>query len=175
MSEPVEIRGDRVVLRALRPDEIDDEWRAMLEADPMAIATVPDERAFRRRLERSGRMVDGWLDLAIEVEGRSIGRIQTFIPPFREVPPDVYTIGIGLRESLRGKGYGREALALLTDWLFQELGAARVEAPTDPANAAMRSVFERVGWTLVQTRREFDRDWVEYAITRAEWEDRRAG
>jgi RimJ/RimL family protein N-acetyltransferase len=33
----------------------------------------------------------------------------------------------------------------------------------------MRAVFERVGWRLVATLRQFDRDWVMYALTRAEW------
>ena len=30
----------------------------------------------------------------------------------------------------------------------------------------MRTVFDRVGWTFVETYREFERDWVMYAITR---------
>jgi RimJ/RimL family protein N-acetyltransferase len=60
-------------------------------------------------------------------------------------------VGIGLREDARGKGYGGEALALLTDWLFDHAAAERVQAPTDLANAAMRAVFERIGWRLVGT------------------------
>jgi RimJ/RimL family protein N-acetyltransferase len=146
----------------------------MVEADPMTIAAVPDETAFRGRLARSGYMENGWLDLAIDLDGFSIGRIQTFVPPNRPLPPGVYEVGIGLRESLRGKGYGREALALLTGWLFEHAGAERVEAPTDPANVAMRTVFERVGWEFVETLHEFDRQWVMYAITRAQWEAARA-
>lgn len=140
----------------------------------MTIAVVPDETAFRARLERSGRMSNGWLDLAVDLDGVSIGRIQTFVPPSRTLPPGVYEVGIGLREHLRGKGYGREALALLTGWLFEHEGAERVEAPTDPANIAMRTVFERAGWAFVETLHEFDREWVMYAITRAQWEARRA-
>lgn len=169
-TNPIEIRGERLLLRALRPEEIDVEWRAMREADPMTIAALPDESEFRRRLERSGRMNDGWLDLAIDLDGVSIGRIQTFVPPIRTLPPGVFEIGIGLREATRGKGYGREALVLLTEWLFAHAGALRVEAPTDPANVAMRTVFDRVGWELVETLHEFDREWVMYAITRAQWE-----
>jgi RimJ/RimL family protein N-acetyltransferase len=66
--------------------------------------------------------------------------------------------------------YGREALSLLTDWLFEHAGAERVEAPTDPANGSMRTVFERPGCELVGRLREFDRDRVMYAITRTHWE-----
>ena len=72
----------------------------------------------------------------------------------------------------RGKGYGREALALLTDWLFGHAAAQVVEAPTDPANVAMRTVFQRVGWTPAGSLTEYGREWVMYRITRREWEAR---
>jgi RimJ/RimL family protein N-acetyltransferase len=170
----VEIRGQRLLLRALRPQEIDEEWQAMVDADPMTIVDVPDEASFRARLQRSGRLEAGWLDLAIDLDGASIGRIQTFVPPGRSLPPGVFEVGIGLREEARGKGHGGEALALLTDWLFDHAAAERVQAPTDPANVAMRAVFERVGWRLVGAHREFDREWMMYAVTRAEWQARRA-
>lgn len=49
----------------------------------------------------------------------------------------------------------------------------RVQAPTDPDNAAMRAVFDAVGWKHVETYREFDRTWVMYAITRERWSARR--
>lgn len=173
-SDEVTIRGPRLLLRPLTPAEIDEEWQQMVDADPMTIAVIPDEAEFRARLRRSGRLDDGWLDLAIDLDGVSIGRIQTFVPPpGRTLPPGVFEVGIGLREDQRGKGYGREALTLLTDWLFGHAGAVQVEAPTDPDNVAMRTVFDRVGWELVDTLHEFDREWVMYAITREAWEARR--
>jgi RimJ/RimL family protein N-acetyltransferase len=168
----VRICGSRLVLRPLRPDEVDEEWRAMVAADPMAIAELPDEVSFKARLQRSGQLADGWLDLAIDVGGVSVGRIQTFVPPSRPLPAGTFEVGIGLRESARGKGYGREALALLTDWLFEQAAAQVVEAPTDPANVAMRTVFQRVGWAPAGSLTEYGREWVMYRITRREWEAR---
>jgi len=94
--------------------------------------------------------------------------------PVAGCPRGVFEIGIGLCEDARGNGYGREALALFTDWLFDHAEAERVQAPTDPANVAMRAVFERIGWRLVETLRQLDRDWMMYALTRAEWRARRA-
>ena len=141
----------------------------MVRADPMTIADVPDEAGFRARLQRSGQLEDGWLDLAIDLGGESIGRIQTFVPPGRPLAPGVFEVGIGLREHARGQGYGGEALALLTQWLFEHAAAEQVEAPTDPANIAMRTVFERAGWGLVGQVTEFGRDWLMYAITRRQW------
>ena len=166
----VRIRGSRLLLRALQPGEIEEEWRAMVAADPMVIAELPQEAGFKARLRRSGHLEDGWLDLAIDLDGVSIGRIQTFVPPGRALPPGTYDVGIGLRENARNRGYGREALALLTDWLFEHAAAEAVEAATDPANAAMRAVFRKVGWMPAGSRTELGREWVMYRITRQEWE-----
>ena len=63
----IRIRGSRLLLRALQPGEIEEEWRAMVTADPMAIAELPQEAAFKARLQRSGHLEDGWLDLAIDL------------------------------------------------------------------------------------------------------------
>ena len=168
----VRICGSQLVLRALRPREIDGEWQAMVTADPMAIAELPDEVSFKARVQRSGHLEHGWLDLAIDLGGVSIGRIQTFVPPGRPLPPGTFEVGIGLRQNARGRGYGCEALMLLTDWLFECAAAEVVEAPTDPANVAMRTVFQRAGWQLAGSLTEFDREWVMYRITRLEWEAR---
>jgi RimJ/RimL family protein N-acetyltransferase len=168
----VRICGSQLVLRALRPREIDGEWQAMVTADPMVVADVPDEASFKARLQRSGHLEHGWLDLAIDLGGVSIGRIQTFVPPGRPLSPGTFEVGIGLRESARGRGYGRQALVLLTDWLFERAAAEVVEASTDPANVAMRTVFKRVGWKLAGSLTEFGREWVMYRITRLEWAGR---
>lgn len=167
----VRIRGPRLLLRALQPGEIEEEWQAMVTADPMVIAALPEEAAFKARLRRSGHLEDGWLDLAIDLDGVSIGRIQTFVPSRWTLPPGTFGVGIGLREDARGKGYGREALALLTDWLFEHATAEAVEASTDPANTAMRTVFRKAGWKPVGSRTEPGREWVMYRMTRQEWED----
>jgi RimJ/RimL family protein N-acetyltransferase len=169
MTEGIWIHGPRLVLRPFQPDEIDDEWRAMATADPMTIGMLPDEVRFKARLRESGTLVGGRVDLAITLDGAAIGRIQTFLPPGRAVAPGTFDIGIALREQTRGKGYGREALTLLAGWLFEHQDAQVVEAPTDAANIPMRTVFDRVGWTLAGTVTEIGRDWLLYQITREQW------
>ena len=165
----IRIRGSRLLLRALQPGEIEEEWRAMVTADPMVIAELPQEAAFKARLQRSGHLEDGWLDLAIDLDGVSIGRIQTFVPPGRALPPGTFELAIELREKARNKGYGREALALLTDWLFEHAAAQVVRASTDPANVAMRTVFQRVGWIPAGSLTEFGREWIMYSYRLSRW------
>jgi len=169
VSPGIEIRGPRLLLRALRDSEIDGEWQAMVDADPMVIAELPDEGAFRARLRRSGRLAGGELDLAIDLDGTLIGRIQTFVPPDRPLPTGTFDLGIGLREQARGQGHGREALALLTGWLFEHAGAQVIEGATDPANIAMRRAFQVAGWAEAGTVTELGREWARYRITRNDW------
>jgi RimJ/RimL family protein N-acetyltransferase len=169
--DEVRIRGPQLVLRPFgTAQEIDEEWRAMATADPTTIGELPDEGRFRARLQGSGRLRDGRLDLAIDLDGVAIGKIQTFVPPDRPLPPGTFDVGIDLRENMRGKGYGREALALLTDWLFERAAAEVVEAGTHPGNVAMRTVFERVGWRPAGRLTEVGREWAMYRITRQQWE-----
>jgi RimJ/RimL family protein N-acetyltransferase len=172
MAGDVVIQGDRLVLRALRPAEVDAEWQAMAAgaAGPVVSSVLTDEAAFRARLARSGQLREGWLDLAIDLDGTSIGRIQTFVPRGRALPPGTFAVGIALREHTRGKGYGREALALFTDWLFEHAAAEVVESATSEANHAMRAVFSRAGWTEDETVTEEGHEWVRYRITRREWQ-----
>ena len=137
------------------------------------------ERRSRRRVERSGRLVDGWLDLGIEVEGRLVGDIGARRPA-SALPPGVFEIGISLFGATdRGRGYGAEAVRLLTEYLFAEAGSGRVQASTDVGNAAMRRVLEKLGYSYEGTLRAFmpgtdgaRDDYAMYGVTRSEWEGR---
>ena len=90
----------------LTAEEIDEEWQAMVAADPLAIGELPDEDSFRARLRRSGRLLDGWLDLAIDLNGVSIGRIQTFVPAGRALPTGTFDVGIGCARICAGRATG---------------------------------------------------------------------
>jgi RimJ/RimL family protein N-acetyltransferase len=89
----------------------------------------------------------------------------------------VFEIGLVLfPHQDRRKGYGREAVALLTDWLFRVAGAERVQAGTETRNAAMRSVLEVLGFRLEGIMRAFGAtsdgtrfDGAMYAVIRPEW------
>ena len=89
----VRICGSRLLLRAFRPGEIEAEWQAMVDADPMTIAELPDETSLKARLQRSGHLANGWLDLAIDLDGVPIERIQTFVPTGRPLPPGTFEVG----------------------------------------------------------------------------------
>jgi RimJ/RimL family protein N-acetyltransferase len=166
-----ELRGERVTLRPFRAEEFRRVWEFRLED-----GALPENRErLRRRYARSGAFHDGFLDLAIEVDGRLVGEIDARRGR-NMIPQGVYELGIALFDAAdRGQGYGREAVALLTDHLFRELGAGRVQGSTSVENAGMRRVFERCGFTFEGVMRGFmpapggERDdYALYAVTRAD-------
>jgi RimJ/RimL family protein N-acetyltransferase len=122
----VELRARLIQLRAFQPEEVDAAWRGLALQDESAHPRLtpadrgpqPSER-FRRGLDRSGMLWRGCLDLAIDRKGRLIGQIQARTRPKQTLPPGVFEIGVVLyRQRDRGKRYGREAVELLTTWLF---------------------------------------------------------
>ena len=172
------IRGERVTLRPLRMDELDASWatrKRLHETDPTVMPVLPRHEALRERFERSGVMRDGAVDLAIDVGGRRIGEIQTYVPPTRAIEPGTYEVGIMIDDAAeRGRGIGTEATRLMVGWLFAEHGAQRVNMPTAAGNTAMRTVLERLGFSASQTVRELGQEFLLYSVTRDAWTMRAA-
>jgi RimJ/RimL family protein N-acetyltransferase len=184
-----ELRGNRIRLRPLRPAETDAAWRGLASLDEAAHPRPrPEDRrptasdGFRREIKRSGRLWRGCLDLAIERKGRLVGQIQARTSPKQTLPPGVFELGVVLyRQGDRGKGYGREAVDLLTTWLFELGMAERVQAGTAAGNAPMRAVLEHLGFRLEGIMRGFGplsdgtrADGALYAVVRRDWQERLA-
>jgi RimJ/RimL family protein N-acetyltransferase len=130
----------------------------------------------RKRILASGRWVHGSLDLAIETNGRLIGDVQARMGAGQRLPPGVVELGVDLYDpEQRGKGYGAEAVALLTTWLFERGIADRVQASTAVGNRPMRRVLEKLGFTFEGVMRGFmpvgdgRADFALYGVTRTEW------
>ena len=172
---PLPVRGKHVVLRAFRRDDLD-----------ALVAGRRDERPGSRRrlaelIEHSGGLWRGRLELAIDAGGRLVGDVQARQPEHC-LPAGVYEIGISLFDPAdRGRGFGRDAVELVTTHLFSDLDAHRVQASTSVANAPMRAVLRRLGFSEEGVMRGFmaaedgtREDFALYAVTRPEWRPRRS-
>ena len=171
--ERVRIEGERLTLRPLVVEELDASIATREAADRTAHPVKPDREKLKARFERSGLMQGGAIDLAIDVDGVRIGEIQTYVPRERAIPPGAYEVGIMIDETLRGRGYGREAVELFLDWLFDEQAATRVHMPTVETNTAMRTVLERLGFHREGTVHDMGIDFWFYVVTRDAWQAHR--
>jgi RimJ/RimL family protein N-acetyltransferase len=171
----IELRGDGVLLRGFRPAEVDLAMDRMQSTPPVELDREA-RRERRERIERSGER-GGWeIMLAVEAEGRLIGDVQGRCPRFA-MPPGVWELGIELwDEADRGRGFGTQAVALLSSYLFDQEHAIRVQATTDVDNAPMRRVLEALGFGFEGVLRGFmpdaggsPRDYAMYGLTHAAW------
>jgi [ribosomal protein S5]-alanine N-acetyltransferase len=172
------LQGERVALRPYTPEDVDLVETAMRSDDARVWNPLspPPRHELARRADAGGHLSEGRIDLIVEAEGRAVGEIDARQPRFC-LPPGVYELGITLfAPADRGRGYGREAIALLNRRLFEQEGGARVELTTDVDNGAMRAVAERLGFRLEGVLRSFmptmngRRDYAMYAMTREDWE-----
>lgn len=174
----IELRGDRVLLRGFRPDEVDLALDRM-QSIPASELDDDERRERRERIERSGER-GGWeIMLAIEAEGRLVGDVQGRCPRF-SMPRGVWELGIEMwEEDDRGRGFGTQTVALLSAYLFEREDAIRVQATTDVGNAPMRGILERLGFEFEGVLHGFmpnpggaPRDYAMYGLTEAAWSKR---
>jgi ribosomal-protein-alanine N-acetyltransferase len=176
------LRDEGVLLRPFVIEDFSTVW-AEETRDRGAFESpwAPDDKKARERvqarIEHSGTWRDGRvLDLAVETGGVLVGDIQARRDP-DYAPPGIFDLGIGLFRGRRGFGTGAIALRLVTDFLFDEERAVRVQLSTDVDNAAMRRAAAKAGFTLEGVLRGFwqvpdapARDYALYSRTRADHE-----
>ena len=114
------------------------------------------------------------------VERKDGGRVLGFVGHYQAHPvltlTDVWYV-LGERAE-RGKGYGREAVGLLVDYLFHALTLARVGATCDTANEPSYRLLERLGFRregMLRAALFHHNTWHDvavYGVTRSEWSER---
>lgn len=172
------IRGRLVYLRPIEPDDAgivhgwyeDAEFLALMGGRPASLAER--RAAFARRAEDPPRDVINLLVCRRE-DGRPVGRVDVFeIDPYNGNAG--FGIGIGDPDD-RGKGYGRDAVEALLDYLFGQLRLERVWLTTDADNAIAKHLYETVGFRREGVARHAYyqdgryQDDVRMAILRDEW------
>ncbi len=146
-----EIVTERLVLRALRPD--DAEAMFAYRSDPEVMRyqgwdpeSLADVRAFIADNAHYRAYAPGsWRQFAITLRatGELIGDCGVHVP---EDKPEQAEFGITLATAFQGHGYATEALRALLHLVFGTLGKHRAFASVDPRNAPSIALFERAGF-----------------------------
>jgi len=145
------LRGDRLLLRPMKPADIPDLAR---------IASQPEVARWwgevsHEELTDKAAGGDGVVAFAVESDGRLIGLIQ-----FSAEPDPRYrhaTVDLFLSASHQGRGLGREAVGLVVRHLIDDLGHHRITI--DPAAANERAIrcYAAAGFTAVGVMRRYER------------------
>lgn len=175
----VTLHTERLVLRALGPNDTDDLFA--IHADPETMRywnEVPWTRreqaaeSIARSLAARANGDSVRLGLEERAHARVIGTCALF--SFHEESRRA-EIGYALRRVSWGQGFMHEALAALVTYAFHTLDLHRLEADIDPRNAASARSLERLGFTCEGRLRE---RWIVagevsdtafYGLLRHEW------
>jgi RimJ/RimL family protein N-acetyltransferase len=150
--------GSRVYLRSLDTDDLDSAYLQWVNDSEtvrfLAAGRFPTTRAgLERHLRSSGRQA-GNLFLAIvrQDDDRHIGNIR--LGPIDWVNR-VGPIGILIGEpDCHGKGYGREAVSLVAQHAFEQLGLNKVTAGAHGDHAAYIRMFTAAGFAIEGSQRQ---------------------
>lgn len=148
------------MLRAPTPDDTGFLQSLWDDVDTWVLAQarpyVPESQA--RKARRLNAALDGsdpsTLWLVVEAESQAVG-----VAGLSQI--DLHNrraeVAVTLRPQARGRGHGRDALAVLCDYAFTLRGLHRLETETLGTNVAMQRVAEAVGFVREGVRRA--RDW----------------
>ena len=147
----VVLRGERVLLRPGRPDDVDRLLQIRTEPEVARRWGSDDIEE-----EISEQFIGADDAFVIEVEGEEVvGAIQCHEendPMYRHAGMDIY-----LSTSRHGEGLGTEALRVLARYLFEERGHHRLTIDPAADNTAAIRAYERVGFRKVGIMRKYER------------------
>jgi aminoglycoside 6'-N-acetyltransferase len=146
------LRGERVVLRPIRPADRDD----LLEVlrDPSVVA-VWDTRGPENSVEEILAGDAHWTAWAIEVDGEFAGSIQA-----AESDDEDYKsagIDIFMHARFQGRGIGTDAVRTLARYLIEARGHHRLTIDPAADNARAIRTYEKVGFKPVGVMRQYER------------------
>jgi RimJ/RimL family protein N-acetyltransferase len=178
-----EYRTDRLLVRRMRLDDVDD-VHDFLRREDVAQYELHEPQTYEQVVEKVARCVehtrleaDGdWVQPAIELDGRVVGQLYLKLDSVTNATVEV---GWTVHPEVQGRGYATEAAAPLVDRMFGEAGFHRVKAEVDPENAPSIALCRRLG---MREEALFVKDlwlkgaWVDtgiYAMLEDEWSARR--
>lgn len=146
----VTIRGDRIRLRPLTAADVAPVVEASSDEVTQTWLPLPrpyveaDGRRFCLEFAPRSRETGQGIVFGIELEGRLAGAIDLKRTDWRARSTE---IGYWAAPWARGRGLMREAVRLLTRWVIEEQGFARVEIRVATGNVASQRVAEGAGYT----------------------------
>jgi RimJ/RimL family protein N-acetyltransferase len=162
---------ERLVVRRLRPDDLDD--FAALTGDPEIVRYMGDGQPLSRELTRQWIDVSlanyrerGWgcFGVTTKDEDRLIGFAGFARPPGR---PGIVELIYAFAPAHWGRGYATEVAAALVAFGFDQCDMTRIEATVFPANEGSKRVLAKIGMAYAGRKADHDGAFVDlFALDR---------
>ena len=171
MTEPVELKTERLLLRPIRLTDLD----AIYEYQSDEVFGQYHKRLSSRK--QAEEEVAWWLlwehpNFVVELSGKAVGQVSLRLDTAHEIGG----LGYNMARPHWGRGLATEAAGAVVDWGFETHGLAKIYAAAYVPNVASWRVMEKLGMTreavfrshVVFREQRFDD--VYYGILREEWE-----
>jgi aminoglycoside 6'-N-acetyltransferase len=145
----VELRGESVVLRSLRAEDIP--RLVEIGREPEVARWWTSITTEKLTAKASGR--DDATGIAVLADGELVGMIQFHEeddPEYRSAGIDIF-----LSSEVHGRGLGTDAVRTLARWLVRERGHHRVTIDPAVENPAAVRAYEKAGFKPVGVMREY--------------------
>lgn len=154
------LKGELVYLRALEPEDLDILFEVENKEEfwEVSATSVPFSRyILRQYLENSHKDIYEVRQLRLVIctlEGETAGFIDIF-----DFDPKNRRAALGIliiNKKNRNKGFGKEALELVSKYCFAHLGLHQVYANVGEDNFSSKVLFEKSGFTLTATKKDWN-------------------
>lgn len=152
------LEGALVRFRALEDSDLldlvrwwrDPEWAVLQQVivRPRPADSVTDVFRSWSESERSG---DVGFSVVDRLSGALVGHVRLF---GATLPVRAATLAVMIGSEHVGHGYGTDAVRLLTDYGFREMGLNRIEIQVHAFNDRARAVYAKTGYQVEGVRRE---------------------
>ena len=170
------LTGDRVVLRPLRPSDVEPLWRTRL--DPVTWAQTDEaplspETLAQAQARYAAPSTTGAAQFAVDVDEALVGRAGLFTVDDLARTGEV---GLTLLPEHRGQRLGQDVLRVLLRYAFRSRNLRRVHLQSLASNERALGAYRAVGF--VEEGRLREHAWVEgeyqdivlMAVLRADWD-----
>ena len=161
------LKGENIQLRALEPSDLETlyQWENDTSIWKVSQTIVPFSKHMLTEYLANAHQdifTAKQLRLIIEKEGRSIGTIDLF-----DFEPTHQRVGVGIwiaDEGERQKGYAKEALRLMIDYVFNQLQLNQIYCNISSTNKVSINLFSSLDFILVGVKKNWNK-------TQEGWED----
>lgn len=170
------LKGKNINIRPMGSEDLEIfyTWQTNQEhMGPFMGAQLHYKESFTEGIKKMFQDHNAFITIIEDKEGKPIGVLN-----YNLVRQGLCGIEIGMliaEEGYRGKGIGKEALALFVDFLFTSKPFFRIQYQTRTDNVAMKSIGEKLGFTVEGRMKGYMYDQGSYkdyyllAMTREDW------
>jgi ribosomal-protein-alanine N-acetyltransferase len=161
---------DRLILRRLDERDIDAIFAMRSDPEVMRFIRAPQNRAETVNWLNlvSSRWESDRIGFCAIVE-KQTGKFIGWCGLWQLKETSELEIGYAIAKEFWGKGFATEAARIFLRYAFEQLNPDKIVAVAEPENLSSRCVMEKLGMKFVRLGEFYNRELVQYAVSRRSW------